>query len=107
MGATDPSPPGRVSGRSGTPVISWLLYAALATGFCLTAFFGRRMTLPMSQPFDRSPALPPAQHRVNPNTAQWWELAVLPGIGERGEEREYVTASVREPTCSLPKMLAM
>jgi len=25
---------------------------------------------------------PPAERRLNPNTAQWWELAELPGLGE-------------------------
>jgi hypothetical protein len=70
------------SGWLGRAELHWLLYGALTLGFVWAASGGRWGTAPAGAEADQTPPLPSAQHRVNPNIAQWWELAALPGLGE-------------------------
>ena len=79
MSADQSHPPGRHSGRDGvghvgtTLVILWAVagVAGLRAG----------------EPCDSVVPVAPAVDTVDPNTAPWWELTVLPRIGESTARR--------------------
>jgi DNA uptake protein ComE-like DNA-binding protein len=65
----------------GPPGIHWLLYAVTVLGVGLA--LASRLHTAESGPSESNAILrADGAHRVNPNTAAWWELAALPDVGK-------------------------
>jgi len=61
--------------------MQWLGYGLVAAGLFAAAVIGRTGTVPVGVTAAEAPCLQPASHRINPNTADWSDLAALPGLG--------------------------
>lgn len=68
-------------GWLGRAEMQWLGYSLVAAGFFVAVLIGRVGTVPVGAAASEGPRLQPASHRINPNTAEWSDLAALPGVG--------------------------
>jgi hypothetical protein len=103
---TTPQPTSKTtSNRSGTAELHWLIYGALVLGFVWAASSGRWGTVPTGDGAEQMPPVQSAQHRVNPNHAEWWELAALPGLGESLAKR--IVAHRERQRAALPDAQAV
>ena len=76
------SPSGKISDWFGRVEVQWFLYGLVVVAFVVVAIVGRWGMVSSGLPANCPPTLPPTERRVNPNSAEWWELAALPGLGE-------------------------
>lgn len=85
--APTPSPSRLDSGWLGRPEVQWLAYGLIVLGSTVTLVIGRAGTEPIDLIAADRAVTSLARHRVNPNTADWQDLAALPGLGSTLSKR--------------------
>lgn len=66
----------------GRPETQWAIYSLVAMGFVAAMVTGRWRSAPAESSSPEIPALSGARHRINPNGAEWQDLAALTGLGK-------------------------
>ena len=77
-----PSSPSRIGlDLLGRAELQWVSYVLVLAGIVAVLALGRPGSVPSQRRAVEAPGLPPANHRLNPNTAGWSDLAALRGLG--------------------------